>query len=606
MNILGLNYIFHDSSACIVKDGELIAAIEDERLTGDKHTQRFPEKAIAGCLSAGKISVEEIDHIAVSFNPKKHIITKTIYATSLHKAAGSFISYEFLRIRARQKAFWAWYKKVWGESKKRPAVHFIDHHLAHIGGSYFVSPFDDAALLSVDGWGEWSTTWMGHATGHRLEKLSETFFPHSLGCFYSAATEFCGFKPNYDEGKTMGLAPCGNPERFFKSVDGLIKIGESGNIEMDFSLFDFQNVTGRFCSEEFYRVFGEPRRRGEDFEDRHRDVAAAFQAVLEERMLDLCRILETRTKSKNLVLAGGVSLNSVVNGRILRESGFENIYVMPGAGDNGTCIGAAYYLYNSILGEKKRYHHQHPYIGTEYSNSSIESALQLSKVAYRRSDDVCRDTARFLREGKIVAWFQGKMEFGPRSLGGRSILADPTNPQMKDKINAEVKHREAFRPFAPSVSAEDVSRFFDFSGESPFMLMVCDVLSEKQNLLPAITHVDGTARLQTVSRDSSERYHRLIKEFEKLSGVPVVLNTSFNIMDQPIIESPINAIRCFFSTGLDVLVIGDFIVEKSWLRENPAQDASPDELRSRKDENNLSYSMRSAQRTAGAISIQAS
>ncbi|MGN3961198.1 carbamoyltransferase family protein [Burkholderia gladioli] len=567
MNILGLNYIFHDSSACIVKDGELIAAIEDERLTGDKHTQRFPEKAIDACMRVAGLPPEEIHHIAVSFNPKKHVVTKALYATSLHRAAGSFISYEFLRIRARQKAFWSWYRKTWGKGARRPAVHFVDHHLAHIGGSYFVSPFDDAALLSVDGWGEWSTTWLGQASGHSLEKLSESFFPHSLGCFYSAATEFCGFKPNYDEGKTMGLAPCGDPDRFYEPISRLVRITENGNVEMDFSMFDFPNVTGRFCSENFHREFGAPRRRGEAFEDRHRDMAAAFQRVLEERILELCRVLEARTTSRNLVLAGGVSLNSVANGRILRETRFENIYVMPGAGDNGTCIGAAYYLYNGLLGERKRYHHLHPYIGTEHTNTAIEHALRQSKLVYRQSEDVCRDTARLLREGKIVAWFQGKMEFGPRSLGGRSILADPTLPQMKDKINAEVKHREAFRPFAPSVASEDVSHYFDFDGESPFMLMVCDVLPEKQHLLPAITHVDGTARLQTVTPQASERYHRLIKEFEKLSGVPVVLNTSFNIMDQPIIESPIDAIRCFFSTGLDALVMGDFIVDKAWLRE---------------------------------------
>ncbi|MBC8721069.1 carbamoyltransferase [Paraburkholderia sp. RAU6.4a] len=563
MNILGLNYIFHDSSACVVADGELLVAVEDERLTGEKHSQKFPERAIESCLARSGLKASDIDHIAISFNPNKHVVTKALYAASLHRAAGSFISYEFLRLRARQKAFWSWYNRTWDRRGARPKVHFIDHHLSHIGGSYFVSPFDEAALLSIDGWGEWSTTWLGHAKGRMLQAFGESLFPHSLGCFYSAATEFCGFKPNYDEGKTMGLAPCGDPERFYDKAKSLVRISAAGEIELDLSLFDFPQVTGRFCNDAFYQAFGAPRKRGAPFEDHHRDVAAAFQRVIEESILQLCRVLEKKTVTRNLVLAGGVSLNSVANGRVMRETQFKNIYVMPGAGDNGTCIGAAYYLYNGLLKGEKRYHHEHPYIGTEHSNEAIEDVLRQSKVAYRRSADVCAETASILRKGKIVAWFQGKMEFGPRSLGGRSILADPTLPGMKDKINAEVKHRELFRPFAPSVAAEDVSKFFDFSGESPFMLMVCDVLPDKQALLPAITHVDGTARLQTVSATSSRRYYGLIKEFEKLSGIPVILNTSFNIMDQPIIESPLNAIRCFFSTGLDVLVMGDFIVEKA-------------------------------------------
>lgn len=563
MNILGLNYIFHDSSACLVSDGTLEIAIEEERLTGDKHSQRFPEHAIRRCLQMTGRTPADVDHIAVSFNPRKNRLEKALYALSLTTEARSFIHYEFLRLRDRQAAFRAWYGKTWAHAKRRPRVHFVDHHLSHIGGSYFVSPFDEAALLSVDGWGEWSTTWMGFAKGATLRQIGGSHFPHSLGCFYTAATEFCGFKPNYDEGKTMGLAPLGDPERFYEDVDALVSIGREGQVVLDLSLFEFQKTNGRFCSPAFHQKFGAPRASGEPIQQHHQDVAAAFQKVLEERLLALCRHLEKRSTSRNLVLAGGVALNSVANGRILRETTFEDIYVMPGAGDNGTCIGAAYQVYNGVLGQPRRFHHDHPYIGTGYSSEAIEKTLRQAKIDYRRSSNVCADVAQLLHQGRIVAWFQGQMEFGPRALGGRSILADPTHPGMKDKINAEVKHREAYRPFAPSVPLEDASRYFDFDGESPFMLIVCDVKAEYRHLLPSITHVDGTARLQTVAQGGNDRYYRLLKEFEKLSNVPVLLNTSFNIMDQPIVESPVNALRCFFSTGLDVLAIGDFIIEKS-------------------------------------------
>jgi carbamoyltransferase len=564
MNILGLNYIFHDSSACIVSDGELQVAIEDERLTGDKHTQRFPVLAIERCLQVAHLDPRRIDHIAVSFNPRRNLVHKALYAASLTVDARPFISYEFVRIRERQKAFREWYRKTWpAAGADRPQIHFIDHHLAHIGGSYFVSPFDDAALLSIDGWGEWSTTWMGHASGLSLKQTGQSHFPHSLGCFYTAATEFCGFKPNYDEGKTMGLAPLGDPDRFHGDVEAMVSIGRDGQVHLDHRLFEFHKVNGRFCGPAFYDKFGAPRAKGEEIRPNHRDVAAAFQKVLEEKILELCRVLEAQGRSRHLVLAGGVALNSVANGRVLRETGFDDVYVMPGAGDNGTCIGAAYQLYNGVLKHSKRFHHVHAYVGTEYANDAIEKVLREAKVDYRRVDDVCCEIPRLLRRGLIIAWFQDKMEFGPRALGSRSILADPTLPGMKDKINAEVKHREAFRPFAPSVPEEDAVRYFDFDQTSPFMLMVCDVRPECRTLLPAITHVDGTARLQTVTPSGNERYYRLLKEFGKVSGVPVLLNTSFNIMDQPIVESPLNALRCFFSTGLDVLVIGDFIVEKT-------------------------------------------
>jgi carbamoyltransferase len=360
----------------------------------------------------------------------------------------------------------------------------------------------------------------------------------------------------------MGLAPFGDADRFFAEMDRIVSVDGVGQVRIDQSYFRYQNWGAERFGPKYLEAFGEPRQGSSAIETRHRDVAAAAQRVLEERMLEMCRILERRSSAKHLVVSGGVALNSVMNGRILRETRFEDLYVMPAAGDNGTSIGAAYYVYNHVLRRPDRYHHSNPFLGPEYSNEEIESLLRECKLRYERSERIETDAAALLREGKIVGWFQGRMEIGPRALGNRSILADPTLPNMKDKINAEVKHREAFRPFAPSATAECRSRYFEIEVEAPFMLKVCQVRPEYRDKLPAITHVDGSARLQTVRRETNPRYHRLLEEFGKLSGIPVVLNTSFNIMGEPVVESPVQAIRCFASTGLDVLAIGDFIVHK--------------------------------------------
>ena len=384
----------------------------------------------------------------------------------------------------------------------------------------------------------------------------------SLGSFYEAATEFCGFRPNYDEGKTMGLAPYGDPTTFGREVADMLRIDEEGGIHVDLSYFSFAFQGWQRCGPKFYEVFGPPRMPGQEFSDRHRDVAAAFQHVLEARVLELCSILHARTGCKHVVLGGGVALNSVVNGRIVRESPFEDVYVMPGAGDNGTCIGAAAYVEHVTLDNPRVEVHDDPYVGRAYSSDEIEAALRSSLLPVERCDDVTAVAARWLHEGQILAWFQGRMEFGPRSLGNRTILADPTRAEMKDVLNARVKHREPFRPFAPAVLAEHASEFFVTDVDAPFMLKVCPVRPERRKCLPAVTHADGSARVQTVHHRLNPRFHALIREFHALSGVPVVLNTSFNVMGEPIVESPLQAIRCFFSTGLDALVLGDYLVRK--------------------------------------------
>lgn len=562
MNILGLNYIFHDTSACIVSDGDLVVAVEEERLTREKHTAAFPHQAITACLRQAKLSLSDIDHVAVSVQPEKMLSEKLAYAARLKDAARPFLAYEFDRPEARHITFWTWIQDSWPGGRAAPEVSFIEHHVAHAVGSYFVSPWEEAALLSVDGWGEWTTTWLGAATGLQIHKVTESVFPHSLGLFYSAATQFCGFRPNYDEGKTMGLAPAGDATRFYRDVNSMVEITPVGQVHLDMSWFAFDALEEGLCAEKLHDRFGAPRRKRGPIEQHHKDVAAAFQRVLEEKVLALCNILEKSTDAEHLVIAGGVALNSVTNGRLIRETRFRDLYVMPGAGDNGTCIGAAYALYNGRLKQRKRYHHNDPYIGTEYSDEEIRRTLTECKVSHRRCADVCRETAALLHAGRIVGWFQGRMEFGARSLGNRSILANPSIPDMKDRINSQVKHRESFRPFAPSVPVEDCRSYFDIRVDSPFMLKVCPVREHRRRDIPAVTHVDGSARVQTVQSTVNGRYHELLTRFGELSGHPVLLNTSFNVMDEPIVESPLDAIRCFFSTGLDDLVIGDYLISK--------------------------------------------
>lgn len=562
MTILGINYFYHDTSACVVRDGEIVSAIEQERLSREKHTWQFPTAAVERVLEESDLRPEDVDHVAVSFDPGKHRWRKIAFAPTLGRRVLPFVKHELVRGRRRERELMSWWRSTFGSLERLPRLHRVGHHVSHILGSYYVSGYERAALLSIDGSGEWSTTWLGHTDGSSFNRVSESFFPHSLGSFYEAATEFCGFRPNYDEGKTMGLAPFGDPERFLPEMSRLVTVDDRGKLQVDTSYFAYQNWSHQRCGLKYLEVFGAPRQHGEPIEEHHRDVAAAAQRVLEDRVLEMCRILEDACDADRLVVAGGVALNSVMNGRILRETRFGDLYVMPAAGDNGTSIGAAYYVWNRVLGRPERYVHDDPYLGPAYPDREIERLLGECKLPYHRSDDVCVEAARLLRQGKIVSWYQGRMEVGPRALGNRSILCDPTLPHMKDKINAEVKHREAYRPFAPSALAERAREFFDIDVDAPFMLKVCPVRPEKRECLPAITHVDGSARLQTVRRETNPRYHRLIEEFGKLSGVPVVLNTSFNVMGEPIVESPIQAIRCFFSTGLDVLVMDDFVVEK--------------------------------------------
>ncbi|MDO5980464.1 carbamoyltransferase [Flavivirga spongiicola] len=561
MIILGLNYYFHDSTACIVKDGKLICAIEEERLNRDKHTQAFPELAIKKCLDIAGLRHSDIDHIAVSIKPQTHWFKKIVYILKNLKSFMPFFGHHLVNAYAKQRRFKLWYHKMY-DNTEGPKVHFIEHHLTHVAGTFFVSPYKEAALLGLDGSGEWATTWLGHGIDNKVKQIGESFFPNSLGSFYETVTQFCGFIPNYDEGKTMGLAPMGDANVYKDQVEKLVRVNNKGEIKIDLSYFNYQYLIKNRYSEKFIKVFGKPRDPNGEFEENHINAAAAFQRVLEDKVLEMCKILYNKTKADYLVISGGVSLNSVMNGRIVRETPFKDVYVMPAAGDNGTAIGAVYYLYNGILNKPRNFVHSNPYLGTIYSNTEIKAIIDEAKVKSEYFEDICEKASSLLSEGKIIGWFQGAMEIGPRSLGSRSILANPAFPDMKDKINAEVKHREAYRPFAPSALVEFYKEYFDLEVEAPFMLKVCNVHKDKQNVIPAVTHVDGSARLQTVDGKFHPLYHGVIKKFAEKTGVPVVLNTSFNIQGEPVVESPKDALRCFYSTGLDALVMGNYVLQK--------------------------------------------
>lgn len=562
MNILGINHWFHDSSACLVVDGRLVVALEEERFSREKHTRAFPEIAVARCLAHAGLAPGDVDRIATSIAPTKWAGTKALYALGAGHRAGPFLRHEALGGAMKARRLRRWLHATWPEAAHRPPVHAIEHHVSHAAGSFLVSPHEHAAILCLDGSGEWSSAWLGEGRGNRTTRFVTSEFPHSLGSVYEAVTEFCGFRPNYDEGKTMGLAPLGDASRFIDAARRCVRVDEAGRIRVDLSWFAYRYWGHRRCSARFHETFGRPRDPDAPFEPHHADVAAAFQQVLEECALAMARLLKARTGAPHLVVAGGVALNSVMNGRLLREAGFEDVYVMPAAGDNGTSIGAAYALWNGELGHPRTFVHDDPYVGNAYTDEQIEALLERCRLPYRRSGDIASDVAAILERGEIVGWFQGRMEIGPRALGARSILANPAFPEMKARINAQVKFREAYRPFAPSATVEAAKDFFDIDVEAPFMLKVCQVRRDKRDVIPAVTHVDGSARLQTVRRETNPLYHALITELGRRTGVPVVLNTSFNIQGEPVVESPTDAVRCFYSNGLDHLAIGSFLVGK--------------------------------------------
>jgi carbamoyltransferase len=575
--ILGISCYYHDAAACLIHNGKIVAAAEEERFTRKKHDISFPINAIKFCLKKANITGDKLDHVA--FYEKPLLKFERILSQHLEAFPKSYFTFiktipgwinEKLRIRKTLK-------KQIGYKKD---VSFIDHHLSHAASSYLVSPFKESAILTVDGVGEWATTTFGHAKENKVTIDKEIHFPHSLGLLYSTITAFLGFKVNNDEYKVMGLAPYGKPI-YKDEIRKLITLHEDGSYSLDMSYFVFQWAS-KMPSRKMTQLFGPQRKPESELTQKHKDIAASLQKVTEESLFHMLNQLHKETKSDNLCMAGGVALNSVANGKIKANTPFKNVFIQPSASDAGTSLGAAFYLYNSVLDKPRTTVMDHAYLGPSFTDKEVKEYLDKNHVNYttfKSDDDLIKTTAKLIWENNVIGWFQGCMEWGPRALGARSILSNATNPDMKEIINAKVKHRELFRPFAPAVTDEDAHKYFELDkDDEKFMLFVYPIKKEFHDKIPAVTHVDGSGRLQTITPEQNKLYHGTIKEFGKHSGIPIVINTSFNIRGEPIVLTPHDAYRCMMGTGIDYLVIGNFLVKRDdnpndkWDSESLAKD----------------------------------
>jgi carbamoyltransferase len=556
VNILGINCFSHDTAAALVRDGEPVAIAEEERFNRDKHTKAFPDSAIEFCLGTGGISIDEVD--VVAFAHKAGIDYARGAFDALRRAAPRRLAlqtYVDLNLKRKERSF----LRQWGY---RGPVLNVGHHEAHAASAYFASPFDEAAVMSVDRGGDFLSTTLGHGRGSELRTLKQVRNPHSLGEVYTTVTYWLGFHPNADEGKVMGLAPYGT-ERYVPIFRDFIRLSPDGLFTLNLSWFRWQ-VEGEVpWSKKFVREFGPPRVPESALTRHYEDIAFGVQAITEEAGLHLARSLHALTGSKNLCLAGGVALNSVMNARLLAETPFEHIFIQPAAGDAGNALGAALHVWHQRMGKPRRWTMEHAFFGPQYTDSEIKQALADRQLSFREVADPAAEAAELLSQSKIVGWFQGRAEVGPRALGARSILADPRRADMKDIVNEQVKHREGFRPFAPSVLDERGAEFFEGYYPNPFMLLVLPIRPEKRAVIPAVTHVDGTGRLQTVARSSNPAFYRVIEEFDRRTGVPIILNTSYNLRGEPIVHRPEEAIADFLTTGMDALLLGNFLLEKS-------------------------------------------
>lgn len=596
MYILGISCYYHDSAAALLRDGELLAAAEEERFTRKKHDFGFPAHAIDFCLAQAGITPHELDYVVFYEKPllKFERILMTTLAT-FPKSWGTF-----------RESMITWFNdKLWIKGQllsKLPVpadrLLFVEHHLSHAASAFFASPYEEAAILTVDGVGEWTTATLGQATANwdgkgenRIELFNEVRFPHSLGLLYSAFTAFLGFRVNNGEYKVMGMAPYGQPSRM-DDVYKLIEVGEDGGFHLNMGYFSFHHSTSRTFNGRFEDLFGEPRVHESEFytptthpdkdhpqwdegtarrNQHYADIAASIQRVTEETLLKMARYVHQRTGLNKLCMAGGVALNSVASGRILRELPFEDVWIQPAAGDSGGALGAALYTYHVLLGKPRRFVQEHSYWGKGYSSDEIQQTLEAAGVAYERVDDEERLASLMVNDllaGKVVALFQGRFEWGPRALGNRSILADPRRADMKDIVNTKIKFREPFRPFAPVVLEERAEEYYDGLANPErhyplrYMLMVFPVKEEKQAIIPAVTHCGGTGRIQTIRREWNPLYYRVVERFDEETGVPVVLNTSFNLRGEPIVNTPGNALNTFSKSGIDTLYMDHFVIRK--------------------------------------------
>jgi carbamoyltransferase len=582
MNVLGINAYHGDVSAVLVRDGELVAAVEEERFRRIKHVAGFPAQAIRACLAMAGLSGREIDHVAVSRDPKANLWRKAMFALTRRPEAGLLRDRAANQLRVRDLPRSVAVVLELAPGAKVPTFHWVEHHPAHLASAFFVSPFERAAVCAIDGFGDFVSTSWARGDGSRLEMLDRIYFPHSLGLLYLAITQYLGFMKYGDEFKVMGLAPYGQPD-FVPPLEKLVRLLPDGRFELDLAYFthwsggarmtwdDGEPVIERVFTERLERELGPARRPDEPLTARHEAIAASLQAVFERAVFHVLRGLHARTNLPRLCLAGGCAMNSVANGKIREQTPFEDVYIQPASGDNGTALGAAYYVWNQVLKQPRRFVMCHGYWGPEFVNGDIGAALAARATdldsagcEIRVIDDEAAMldwTAARIADGQIVGWFQGRMEWGARALGNRSILADPRRPDMREIINTKIKFREKFRPFAPTILEEAHDEYFDGSVADPFMMQVYPIRAEKRNIIPAVTHVDGSGRLQTVNRAGNRRYWELIRAFERRTGVPVLLNTSFN-ENEPIVHHPAEALDCFLRTRMDVLVLDDHVVTK--------------------------------------------
>jgi len=606
MIILGINAYHGDAAAAIIRDGKLLAAVEEERFNRFKHCAGFPIESIKYCLQVAGVGIDGVEHIGISRDPSAHLHKKVLFAasraakqaTSGRSKMGKQEAIGTIDIVANPtngngSGLLAQIKDRLGNAARirdlkdelarqlqlskndiRAHIHNIEHHRAHLASAFFVSPFEKAAVLSIDGFGDFISTMWGVGEGNSIEVLGQVEYPHSTGIVYTATTQFLGFPSYGDEGKVMGLAPYGKP-RFIEAFRKIIRTEENGQFRLNLDYFRHHAegvemtwdqgspVIGRIFSDEFASTFGPARTPGSALTDREQDIAASLQLRLEEVGFHVLDHLHEQTGLTDLGLAGGVAYNSVMNGKILLNTPFKRLFIQPAAGDSGTALGVCYQIYNGLLRRERREVMNGAYTGPEFSSDKIRNELDDLKLEYEEYSDreLTKRAAKDIAEGLVVGWFQGRMEFGPRALGNRSIVVDPRRAEMKDVLNDRIKKREPFRPFAPSILEERVGDYFEQTHPAPTMLMVYQVKEDRRSEIPAVTHVDGSGRLQTVSRAVNERYYQLITDFNELTGVPVVLNTSFN-ENEPIVCTPKQAIECFLKTRMDVLYVGNYGVRR--------------------------------------------
>jgi carbamoyltransferase len=579
---MGINAYHGDSSACLTKDGKLVAAVEEERFRRIKHWAGFPKQSIRYCLEEAGINIIDIDHVAMNRNPKANLLHKALFAFRNHP------SLNLIKDRFKNAVKLSDIKESLAKefdiasSDINARVHHVEHHVAHLASTFLVSPYEKGAVVSVDGFGDFVGAMWGVGDGNQIEVKERVYFPHSLGLYYLSLTQLLGFPKYGDEYKVMGLAAFGDPSEMDK-MRKIVRLNSNGQFKLDLDYFIHHSpgVTmtwdggepkmGPVYSKKMESLLTLSRKSDESIEKKHENIAASLQFMYEKAFFNLLNHVHDQTKTSTLCLAGGCAMNSVANGKIFDQTPFEEVYIQAAAGDAGGALGAAYYVWNQILDHPRDFVMENVYWGPGFSESEISKKLLVNSERFKKQNctieyvedetKLCKLTAKPIADGKVVGWFQGRMEWGPRALGNRSIVVDPRRSEMKDILNSRIKRRERFRPFAPSILLEKVGDYFEKSYPDPFMIKVYPVKPEKRTLIPAVTHVDGTGRLQTVKKDDNPLYWQLIKEFEKISGVPVILNTSFN-ENEPIVCTPEEAIDCFLRTKMDILVIGNHMVRK--------------------------------------------